>query len=163
MQWPCAEEFSFLTHLQAMLMLLVQTLLWVPQYLTNNSVPTGGGNGNPLQHPCLENPRNGGAWWTAVYGVSQSQTRLRDIEAAAAVLLLDANSVTAEISKHRIVFPRMEFLEFRKHWKHYYTKLSICYYINSKNQRVLWFFSWNFWICEFLWLHDSFEVLALPL
>ena len=35
------------------------------------------GNGNPLQYSCLENPRDGGAWWAAVYGVSQSQTRLK--------------------------------------------------------------------------------------
>ena len=31
-------------------------------------------NGNPLQYSCLENPRDGGAWWAAVYGVAQSQT-----------------------------------------------------------------------------------------
>ena len=34
----------------------------------------GEGNGNPLQYSCLENPRDGGAWWAAVYGVVQSQT-----------------------------------------------------------------------------------------
>ena len=34
------------------------------------------GNGNPLQCSCLENPRDGGAWWAAVYGVAQSQTWL---------------------------------------------------------------------------------------
>ena len=33
----------------------------------------GEGNGNPLQCSCLENPRDGGAWWAAVYGVSQSR------------------------------------------------------------------------------------------
>ena len=37
---------------------------------------TGEGNGNPLQCSCLENPRDGEAWWAAVYGVTQSQTRL---------------------------------------------------------------------------------------
>ena len=37
----------------------------------------GEGNGNPLQCSCLENPRDGEAWWAAVYGVIQSQTRLR--------------------------------------------------------------------------------------
>ena len=37
----------------------------------------GGGNGNPLQCSCLENPRDGGAWGAAVYGVAQSQTRLK--------------------------------------------------------------------------------------
>ena len=34
----------------------------------------GEGNGNPLQYSCLENPRDGGAWWAAVYGVTQSRT-----------------------------------------------------------------------------------------
>ena len=37
----------------------------------------GEGNGNPLQCSCLENPRDGGAWWAAIYGVAQSQTRLK--------------------------------------------------------------------------------------
>ena len=37
----------------------------------------GEGNGNPLQRSCLENPRDGGAWWAAVYGVAQNQTRLK--------------------------------------------------------------------------------------
>ena len=35
------------------------------------------GPGNPLQYSCLENPRDRGAWWAAVYGVTQSQTRLK--------------------------------------------------------------------------------------
>ena len=37
----------------------------------------GGGNGNPFQCYCLENPRDGGAWWAAVSGVTQSRTRLK--------------------------------------------------------------------------------------
>ena len=37
----------------------------------------GEGNGNPLQCSCLENPRDDGAWWVAIYGVSQNQTRLK--------------------------------------------------------------------------------------
>ena len=36
----------------------------------------GEGNGNPFQCSCLENPRDGGAWWASVYGVAQSRTRL---------------------------------------------------------------------------------------
>ena len=35
---------------------------------------TGEGNGNPLPSSCLENPRDGGAWWAAVYGVTESNT-----------------------------------------------------------------------------------------
>ena len=38
---------------------------------------------HPLQCSCLENPRDGGAWWAAVYGVAQSRTRLSDLAAAA--------------------------------------------------------------------------------
>ena len=39
--------------------------------------PYGEGNGTPLQYSCLENPRDGGAWWAAGYGVAQSRTRLK--------------------------------------------------------------------------------------
>ena len=38
--------------------------------------PFGEGNGNPLQYSGLENPKDGGAWWAAVDGVAESQTRL---------------------------------------------------------------------------------------
>ena len=37
----------------------------------------GEGNGSPLPCSCLENPRDGGAWWSAVYGVTQSWTQLK--------------------------------------------------------------------------------------
>ena len=43
---------------------------------------TGEGNGNPLQCSCLENPRDGGAWWAAVYGVAQSQSRLKRLSSS---------------------------------------------------------------------------------
>ena len=43
---------------------------------------TGEGNGNPLQCSCLENPRDGGAWWAAAYGVAQSQTRLKQLSSS---------------------------------------------------------------------------------
>ena len=42
----------------------------------------GEGNGNPLQCSCLENPRDGGAWWAAVYGVAKSQTRLKRLSSS---------------------------------------------------------------------------------
>ena len=38
----------------------------------------GESNGTPLQHSCLENPMDGGAWWAAVHGVAKSQTQLSD-------------------------------------------------------------------------------------
>ena len=40
------------------------------------------GTGNPLQCSCLENPRDGGAWWAAVSGVAQSRTRLKRLSSS---------------------------------------------------------------------------------
>ena len=45
----------------------------------------GEGNGNPLQCSCLENPRDRGAWWAAIYGVTQSQTRLKRLSSSSRV------------------------------------------------------------------------------
>ena len=42
----------------------------------------GEGNGNPLQCSCLENIRDGGAWWAVVYGVAQSWTRLERLSSS---------------------------------------------------------------------------------
>ena len=42
----------------------------------------GEGNGNPLQCSCLENHRDGGAWWAAVYGVAQSRTLLKRLSSS---------------------------------------------------------------------------------
>ena len=46
----------------------------------------GEGNGNPLQCSCLENPRDGGAWWAAVYGVSQSRTQLKRLSSSSSIV-----------------------------------------------------------------------------
>ena len=48
-------------------------LLHICTHLTRQQ---GEGNGNPLQYSCLENPMDRGAWWVAVHGVTESQTRL---------------------------------------------------------------------------------------
>ena len=47
---------------------------------------TGEGNGDPLQCSCLENPRDGGAWWAAVSGVAQSQTRQKWLSSSSSML-----------------------------------------------------------------------------
>ena len=47
---------------------------------------TGEGNGNSLQYSCLENPRDGGAWWAAVYGVIQSQTWLKQLSSSSGLV-----------------------------------------------------------------------------
>ena len=47
----------------------------------------GEGNGNPLQCSCLENPRDGGAQWAAVYGVAQSRTQLKRLGGSSSMVL----------------------------------------------------------------------------
>ena len=48
------------------------------EFLSSTSHISGEGNGNPLRYSCLENPRDRGAWWAAIYGVVKSWTRLSD-------------------------------------------------------------------------------------
>ena len=48
----------------------------------------GEGNGNPLQCSCLENPRDEGAWWAAVYGVAQSRTQLKQLSSRSSSITL---------------------------------------------------------------------------
>ena len=64
----------------------------------------GEGNGNPLQC-CLENPRDRGAWWAAVYGAAQSQTRLKRL----------SNSSTLMHTVHSLLMLKISFVNF--HWQ----------------------------------------------
>ena len=50
------------------------------------------GNGNPLQCSCLENARDRGAWWAAIYGVTQSRTRLKRLSSSSMLLLYSYKS-----------------------------------------------------------------------
>ena len=67
-------------------------------------------NGNPLQYSCLENPRDGGAWWAAVYGVTQSRTRLTRLSSSSS----SRQCHTSHTGHSRLVFtcvPLWSFLE----------------------------------------------------
>ena len=55
----------------------------------------GEGNGNPLQCSCLENPRDGGAWWAAIYGVSQSRTWLKRLSSSSSSMYLPYTYISA--------------------------------------------------------------------
>ena len=60
----------------------------------------GEGNGNPLQCSCLENPRDGEAWWAAVYGVAQSRTRLKRLSSSSSSSILYEASLVAQTVKN---------------------------------------------------------------
>ena len=66
-------------------------------------------NGNPLQCSCLENPRDRGAWWAAVYGVAQSQTRLKQLSST---VCFNIYIFWSKYSHHNFlgVFSCMEYL-----------------------------------------------------
>ena len=74
---------------------------WVTSLFYFSLSCIGEGNGNPLQCSCLENPRDGGAWWAAIYGVPQSRTRLKRLRSSSRSIhsfneyLLNAYHVTA--------------------------------------------------------------------
>ena len=84
----------------------------------------GEGNGNPLQCSCLENPRDGGAWWAAVYGV-RVRHDWSDL-AAAAAFLWDWN----ENWPFPVLWPLLSFPDLLAYWvqhfnrKHYYSSFS---------------------------------------
>ena len=70
----------------------------------------GEGNGNPLQCSCLQNPRDGGAWWAAVYGVAQSRTWLKRLSSSMMVYQRILNTVPCAIQWDLVVYPsRLSF------------------------------------------------------
>ena len=77
----------------------------------------GEGNGNPLQCSCLENPRDGGAWWAAVYGVKQSRTRLKQFSSSSSssinfLLIEDGLGIVYKysLSLHRLLGEKLNQL-----------------------------------------------------
>jgi len=69
----------------------------------------GEGNGNPLQCSCLENPRDGGAWWAAIYGVAQSRTRLKQLSSSSKQQTNDrCKARTQDLSPILIPFAKLD-------------------------------------------------------
>ena len=73
---------NFLCSSISLVLEMYLTLLFLYNLMEFRKEAEGEGNGNPLQYSCLENPRDGGAWWAAVYGVAQSRTRLKRLSSS---------------------------------------------------------------------------------
>ena len=58
----------------------------------------GGGHSNTVQNSCLENSRDGGAWWAAIYGVAQSQTRLKRLSSSSSSKDLLYNTGVSQVA-----------------------------------------------------------------
>ena len=105
----------------------------------------GEGNGNPLQCSCLENPRDGGAWWAAVYGVAQSQTRLKQLSST---WLSRFPWICPIIPKPHINILFLNFLFTPRFW------LSYCVLHEYQPLLLLSVVARLLWVCVFLifWL-----------
>ena len=68
----------------------------------------GEGNSNPLQYSSLENPRDGGAWWAAVYSVAQSWTRLRRLSSSSSSYWVDNRCLNQVMLCQRLMLHRLE-------------------------------------------------------
>ena len=94
----------------------------------------GEGNGNPLQCSCLENPRDGGAWWAGIYGAAQSQTQLTWLSSSS---FLHAWKESLEVDEQvflkmfRKLFQTSKPEDLHCSWKRYF--------------RGCWGDDWNFW------------------
>ena len=67
----------------------------------------GEGNGNPLQCSCLENPWDGGAWWAAVYGITQSWTQLMRLSSSSSsrsIFKINYNIIVANLEWYIIIY-----------------------------------------------------------
>ena len=116
----------------------------------------GEGNGNPLQYSCLENPRDGGAWWAAVYGVAQSQTWLKRLSSSNSSIYIYiyvrskqevylgtqfSRTVNWILSTHP--FPIFHFSYFLL-----YKKIAN---VNREKLKYQLIFIWHFHMCIFMW------------
>ena len=78
----------------------------------------GEGNGNPLQCSCLENPRDRGAWWAAVYGVAQSRIRLKRLGSSSSIFFSTSYFLLSVITLYgfSLYFFFLFFFVYISHW-----------------------------------------------
>ena len=126
----------------------------------------GEGNGNPLQCSCLENPRDGGAWWAAVYGVAQSRTRQKQLRSSSSsssfpytcvcvcvYLWMLRNAVAGFCGKYVWLFTTKAF-----------SRVAVSFYTSSINVQVIRFLCIlnSIWYCRlFIFDRCSNRYLAM--
>ena len=106
----------------------------------------GEGNGNPLQCSCLENPREGGAWWATLYGVAQSRTRLKWLSSSSNSKVLTSSSNFPEYSTVEVNIDLQFGLEniiFKKHKiKPLWLSFSVLQWRTKIYRLVIWLLCW---------------------
>ena len=111
------------------------TTEWLHFYFSLSCI--GDGNGNPLQCSCLENPRDGGAWWAAICEVAQSRHNWSDLAAAAAAYFIEVQltyNVSSAQQKDLVIYIYIyTYIIFRSFYIIGYYKIddsSLCYTVN---------------------------------
>ena len=80
----------------------------------------GEGNGNPLQYSCLENPRDEGAWWAAVYGVAQSRTWLKWLSSSSSIVFV------------KLCYANIKFFKFNKTFWNESLDIGLCLHLQIR-------------------------------
>ena len=97
----------------------------------------GEGNGNPFQCSCLENPRDRGAWWAAVYGVTQSRTRLKRLGSSSSRL----DTYLIRKSKEHNLLSTALCMPQKYTWCRYFS----CFYITYTMSIIFSIYRWRNW------------------
>ena len=90
----------------------LDTTEWLPFHFSLSCI--GEGNGNPLQCSCLENPRDGGAWWAAIYGVAQSWTLLKQLSSSSSSIKTSWASLVAQTVKNLLTMWKTQLPSLRQ-------------------------------------------------
>ena len=106
------------------------TTEWLPFQLSLSCI--GEGNGNPLQCSCLENPRDGGAWWAPIYGVTRSWTRLKQLRR---IHSLHANYATNEARCLKTISFNLRLLSLFYRWENWVATMLCNLFCSSIQQR----------------------------
>ena len=107
---------------------------------------TGEGNGNPLQYSSLENPRDRGAWWAAVYGVPQSRTRMERLSSSSSssVYVSAPNVLEIGIFIWNLMILKPYSKKKKKAKHHFAWQLIFLKQLPQYNMATwLWFFSYD--------------------
>ena len=81
-KWELSSSSKERDHILGIYRNFYWTFLTLSYFTEDTYQVNGEGNGNPLQYSCLENPRDRGAWWAAIYGVTQSRTWLKRLSSS---------------------------------------------------------------------------------
>ena len=120
---PWTEEPG---RLQSMGSLESDTTEWLHFHFSLSCI--GEGNGNPLQCSCLENSRDGEAWWAAVYGVTQSQIRLKWLSSSRQERLVAARGKGEKMMEHKCLSPEMMSINV---WINFWSPCILCRHLTK--------------------------------